>query len=176
MTRFDFLGTLRTLVKHDVQFILIGGLGARLHGSTTVTNDVDVCYARDQENLERLASALRSLHARLRGVQDDVALVLDAQTLKAGDRFTFVTEMGSLDILGSPTGTTGYEELEASSEEYDLGGFSVRVASLDDLIRMKRASARPKDLIELEVLGALRDELELNERPGSRARRSEPKT
>lgn len=168
--RFDFLGTLRTLAKHQVRFVLIGGLGARLHGSTTVTNDVDICYDRDPENLERLADTLRRLHARLRGVDDEVPFMLDAKSLEAGDHFTFVTDTGSLDILGSPAGTTGFDELEAGSEEVDLGGFTVRVASIDDLIRMKRASGRPKDLIEVEVLGALRDELDLRAGQGRRRR------
>jgi hypothetical protein len=140
--------------------VLIGGLGARLHGSTTVTNDVDICYARDEENLGRLASALGELKARLRGVDDDVPFILDARTLRAGDRFTFVTDTGSLDVLGSPTGTEGFDDLLAGSDEMDMGGFTVHVASIDDLIRMKRASGRPKDLIEVEVLGALRDEVE----------------
>jgi hypothetical protein len=160
---FDFLGTLRTLTRHDVRFVLIGGVGARVHGSTTVTNDIDICYARDEANLERLASALRSVHARLRGVKDEVPFVLDAKTLGEGDRFTFVTDTGSLDILGTPAGTSGFEELRAGAHEVDLGGFTVHVASLDDLIRMKRAAGRPKDLIEVEVLGALRDELEERE-------------
>jgi hypothetical protein len=169
VSRFDFLGTLRTLTNYGVRFVLIGGLGARLHGSTTVTNDVDVCYARDEANLERLALALRALHARLRGVDDDLPFILDAATIRAGDRFTFVADTGSLDILGSPTGTAGFEDLEAGSEEVDLGGFTIRVASLEDLIRMKRASARPKDLIEIEVLGALRDEIDSQTgRPGHR--------
>jgi hypothetical protein len=156
---FDFLATLRTLARHQVRFVLIGGLGARLHGSTTVTNDVDICYARDEENLERLASALRELNARLR-VDDDVPFILDAKTLQAGDRFTFVTDTGSLDVMGSPTGTAGFDDLLGGSDQVDLGGFTVWVASIDDLIRMKRASGRPKDLIEVEVLGALRDEVE----------------
>jgi hypothetical protein len=158
--RFDFLATLRTLAKHQVRFVLIGGLGARLRGSTTVTNDVDICYAPDEENLEHLAAALQELHARLRGVEDDVPFILDAKTLRAGDRFTFVTDTGSLDVMGSPTGTAGFDDLLAGSDEMDLGGFTVWVASIDDLIRMKRASGRPKDLIEVEVLGALRDEID----------------
>lgn len=75
--RFDFLRSLRTLVEHEVRFVVIGGLAGRLHGSTTVTNDLDICYARDEGNLDRLARALRDLNARLRGVEDAVPFVLD---------------------------------------------------------------------------------------------------
>jgi hypothetical protein len=157
--RFDFLRSLRTLTQHGVSFVVIGGIGGRLHGSTTVTGDVDICYAGDPANLERLAAALRALNARLRGVDDEVPFVLDAASLQAGDHFTFTTDAGDLDCMGTPAGVAGFEELDANASTLDLEGFSVQVASLDDLIRMKRAAGRPKDLIEVEVLGALRDEV-----------------
>ena len=156
---FDPLGALRALVDHGVRFVLVGGLAGRVHGSPTVTNDTDVCCARDAENLERLASALRSLDARLRGVDDDVPFLLDARTLAAGCNFTFTTSAGSLDVLGLPSGTAGYEDLAAGAERLDLGdGLVVDVVALDDLIRMKRAAGRRKDLVEVEILLAVREE------------------
>jgi predicted nucleotidyltransferase len=160
VTRFDFLRSLRTLTQHGVAFVVIGGIGGRLHGSTTVTGDVDICHARDPANLERLAEALGSLNARLRGVDDGVPFVVDAASLGAGDHFTFTTDAGDIDCMGTPAGVAGFEELDANASSLDLDGFSIRVASLDDLIRMKRAAGRPKDLIEVEVLGALRDEID----------------
>jgi predicted nucleotidyltransferase len=158
-TAFDPLRALRVLDHHGVRFVLIGGLGARLHGSPSVTNDVDVCYERSSQNLELLAEALRGLKARLRGVPDDVPFVLDAKTLAAGDHFTFETSAGNLDILGSPAGVDGFDELVRNAETMELDGLTISVASIDDLIRMKHAAHRPKDLIEVEVLGALRDEI-----------------
>jgi hypothetical protein len=159
--RYEYLDALETLVKHKVRFVVIGGIAGRLRGSTTITEDVDVCYAREPENLDRLATALKELRARLRGAPDEVSFRLDAKTLEAGDHFTFVTTAGSLDILGHPSGIPGgYEELERAADETELGGFKVRVASIDDLIRMRRAADRPKDLIEVELLGALRDEID----------------
>ena len=157
---FDPLRTLRTLTDHRVRFILIGGYAGALRGSPVITGDVDLCYARDDENLQRLAAALQALGAHLRGAPPDVAFQLDAATLRAGDHFTFTTTAGSLDCLGTPAGTQGFADLEASATDEDLGGLIVRVASLDDLIRMKRAAGRPKDLIEVEWLSALRDELD----------------
>jgi len=155
---FDPLHALRVLRKHRVRFILIGGFAGRLRGSPTVTNDLDLCYARDGENLERLAAALQDLKARLRGVPEHVRFLLDARTLKSGDHFTFVTSAGNLDCLGFPAGSGGYEGLVDRAEEMDLGGIRTSVVSLDDLILIKRAAARPKDLIEVEVLKALREE------------------
>ncbi|MGH2686808.1 MAG: hypothetical protein ACRDJP_15185 [Actinomycetota bacterium] len=152
---------LGALVDHRVRFIVIGGFAAQLHGSSLLTKDTDVCYARDDENLERLTEALRDLRARLRGAPRDVPFVLDAKTLKMGDSFTFVTEVGAFDFLGTPSGIRGgYDELERAAVEFDLGGFTVKVASIDDLIRMKRAAGRPRDLAMVEDLGALRDEID----------------
>jgi hypothetical protein len=157
---FDPLRLLRTLNDHGVRFVLIGGYAGALRGSPVITGDVDICYARDDEDLQRLATALHALGSRLRGAPRDVPFQLDAATLRAGDHFTFTTTAGSLDCLGTPAGTEGYGDVDASATDEDLDGLIVRVASLDDLIRMKRAAGRPKDLIEVEWLSALRDELD----------------
>lgn len=155
----DPLAALRVLVAHDVRFVLIGGQAARAHGSSSLTKDVDVCYDRAPDNLDRLAAALTEMHARLRGVDEDVPFVLDARTLRNGDSFTFETDFGAFDVLATPSGTSGYPDLVAGAEPMDFGDLTVRVVALDDLIRMKRAAARPKDRIEVEVLIALRDEI-----------------
>lgn len=161
---FDPLAALRALADHGVRFVLIGGLAGRAHGSPTVTNDTDICYARDRDNLDRLAAALQDLGARLRGVDDDVPFRLDARTLAAGCNFTFTTSAGSLDVLGRPSGTEGYEDLIRDAERLDFGdGFAVDVVSLADLLRMKRSAARRKDLIEAEILLAVKDEREVGD-------------
>jgi hypothetical protein len=157
---FDPLMALRTLDDHRVRFVLIGGYAGALRGSPVITGDVDICYARDDENLQRLAAALQALGSRLRGAPPDVPFQLDAATLRAGDHFTFTTAAGSLDCLGTPAGTQGFADLDASATDEDLDGLVVRVSSLDDLIRMKKAAGRPKDLIAVEWLSALRDELD----------------
>ena len=155
---FDPLRVFRTLDRHGVQFVLIGGLGARLYGSPTVTNDTDICYERSSENLGRLAAALRQLDARLRGAPEDVPFQPDAAALAAGDHFTFTTKAGNLDCLGIPSGVGGFDELLSEATSFDVGGLNVLVASIDDLIRMKRAAGRPKDLVEIEVLAAVKEE------------------
>lgn len=140
---------------------MIGGVAARLHGSNVITSDLDICYARDDANLERLARVLAELRARLRGAPEDVRFLLDAKTLRVGDHFTFDTDMGALDVLGTPAGMLGgYEELERGALEIDLDGATIKVASIDDLVRMKRSAGRSKDLLMVEELGALRDEID----------------
>lgn len=151
---------LRVLNAHGVQYVVIGGVAAGLLGSSSITRDLDICYERSRPNLEALAKALRELEAYLRGVEPGLPFQLDARTLQLGDSFTFVTKYGNLDILGTPSGTGGYPDLVRKASDVDLGSVTVKVVSLDDLIRMKRAAGRPKDRIELEILGALREEID----------------
>jgi hypothetical protein len=150
---------IRLLGRHRVRYVLIGGLAAVTHGAPLITQDIDACYARDDLNLRRIAKALGEIHAELRGADPGMPVMLDAKTLRAGDAFTFTTDVGWLDLLGTPPGTAGYDDLARTADAFDLFGNRVLVASVDDLIRMKRAAGRPKDLLALEELGALRDEL-----------------
>ena len=159
MRDFDPLHLLEALTRHGVRFVVIGGIAGRLWGSTTVTNDLDICYARDKTNLQALAAALEELKAKLRGVDGDLPFTPNTTTLKNGDTFPFTTVAGNLDILGTPAGSRGYESLARNAETMEIGDLEVKVVSIDDLLLMKRAAGRPKDLIEVEVLSAVRDEL-----------------
>jgi Nucleotidyl transferase AbiEii toxin, Type IV TA system len=159
--RFDPVHILRRLQAHGVRFVLIGGLAAKAHGSPTLTVDIDICYARDRDNLEKLAAVLGEMGTVLRGAPPDLPFHPDRRTLERGDSFTFTTDFGDFDILGTPSGTTGFADLDANAQDAELGeDLVVRVASLEDLIRMKRAAGRQKDRVELEILGALRDEID----------------
>ena len=140
-----------------MDYVVIGGIAATLQGSTTITRDFDICYSRERANLEHLADALRELEAKLRGVDDDVRFRLDAASLRNGLNFTFKTKHGDFDCLGDPGGGLDYERLLRNADEMDVYGLRLMVASLDDLIRMKRAAGRNKDLIEVENLSALRE-------------------
>ena len=148
------------LNRHGVRYVLIGGLAAALQGSPSVTQDVDVCYARGADNLARLTGALAEVHARLRGAPADLPFRLDAKTLAQGGTFTFTSDLGWIDILATPSGTTGYDDLVAGADRLEAFGESFLSAGIDDLIRMKRAAGRPRDRAELEILGALRDEID----------------
>jgi hypothetical protein len=154
------LDALRVLARHRVRFLLIGGYAAIARGSPLLTGDIDICYARDDENLEGLAAALRELGATLRGAPPDLPFRLDAKALKEGDHFTFSTSVGAVDCMGTPAGTQGFDDLNRDATDVDFDGLVVRVPSVDDLIRMKRATGRSKDLVGLEWLRALREELE----------------
>jgi len=157
---FDPIRALKVLVGRGVRFVVIGGFSGRFWGSNSITNDLDVCYARDKKNFEALASALRELDARLRGAPGDAPFLLNARTLEAGDHFTFETNAGNLDCLGTPAGSRGYLDLIQGATPMDVDGIRVQVAALEDVIRLKKAAGRPKDRVELEILGALLEEIE----------------
>jgi len=162
LERFEPDVILASLIDHGVKFVLIGGLAAQAHGSPSLTGDLDICYARDGDNLARLAASLAELAAVRRGIPSDAPRLppLDARTLRAGGLSTLTTKAGDFDILADPDPGFDYERLRASAASTTVAGHLVLVASLTDLIDMKRAAGRPKDRIELEILGALREELD----------------
>ena len=162
MKAFDPLGALEALLAAEVDFVLIGGLAARLHGSPTVTDDLEISHAKDRTNLERLAACLTGMNARLRLPDPDeqVDIDIDWRLLHAADNFTFTTDFGALDCLALPAGIESYERLTEIAVTMDLERVTIRVASLDDLMAMKQAAGRRKDLIELEILAALREEID----------------
>lgn len=159
---FDPARIVDVLLRHGVRFVLIGGLAAQAHGSPSSTFDVDVCFARDADNLGRLAEALAELAAVRRALPPDSPPLppLDARTLRAAALFTLTTRFGDLDLLGAPDPGLDYEVLVSRAAATSIAGREIKVAALDDLIAMKRATGRPKDRVELEILGALREEID----------------
>jgi hypothetical protein len=165
---FDPLLALRVLERHGVRYVVIGGFAGDLLGAPLNTNDLDICYERTAANMERLAAALKELGATLRvaGVDQELPFLLDGKTLAAGDSFTFETDAGALDVLGTPSGTSGFADLNARAKAVPIGDLQVYVVNLPDLMRMKRASGRVKDRMHLEVLSALRDDIGSAENAG----------
>jgi hypothetical protein len=159
----DAVDALEVLVRHDVRFILVGGLAASLHGSPVLTEDADVTVDRDNANLERLADALREMNARLRtGTEPDgVAFDVSAPALEKANVWTLVTDFGDFDVLMEPAGTRGYADLRRDAVTFELeSGIQIQAASVPDLIRMKEASGRAKDTAALPALHAVLNRLE----------------
>ena len=149
---------LRLLGESSVNCVIVGGVAAAIHGSSILTNDLDVCYGRDPANLERLAQALKSVHARLRNAPEGLPFILDAETLKRGLNFTFTTDIGDLDLLGEVRGVGHYEEVLTDSLTVELFGYRFAVIDIGKLIIAKRAAGRPKDLIVLPGLEAIQED------------------
>ncbi len=152
---------LRALVARGIRFVVVGGVAATIHGSARYTNDLDICYATDSDNLQRLVGLLTEWKAYLRGVEPGLPFILDVRTFAITPLLTLVTTHGDFDLLDRVPGVGGYEEVLARSEEAQIGSVRFHTISLDALIDAKRAARRKKDiehLIELEALRALRDD------------------
>ena len=162
LRRFQPEVILQRLLAHNVRFVIVGGLAAQVHGSPSLTRDINICYALEFDNLQNLAEVLDELVAVRRGLPVDAPPMppLDARTLRAGGLFTLSTTAGDFDLLAVPDPGLDYERLRSAAIQAVVAGHDVSVASLEDLMTMKRAAGRPKDLIELEILGALREELD----------------
>ncbi|HTU95047.1 MAG TPA: nucleotidyl transferase AbiEii/AbiGii toxin family protein [Solirubrobacteraceae bacterium] len=147
---------LRRLTAHGVDFVVVGGIAVIAHGSARITRDLDICYATDPANLDALGAAMVELGARLRGVPEAVPFVPDGWTLRRTQILTLATDDGWIDLLAAPSGAPPYAQLRERSERITIGDVAIRVASLDDLEAMKRAAGRPRDLIDIEELEAIR--------------------
>jgi len=153
------------LTDAGVDFVVIGGVAGGAHGSAYGTQDLDVAYDRAVANLERMADALRSIGASLRGAPADVPFILDARSLAEGGNFTFDTELGKVDILAYPSGAPPYDALRADALEISVDGRAVRIASLDHLIAMKEAAGRTKDLLMASEYRVISDLLRAPKEP-----------
>lgn len=154
---------LSALYEARVQFVLIGGMAAVLHGDVGVTVDLDVVPARNLDNLGRLAAALRTIDARIRVADAPEGLAFDCsagffRNLSEDATLNLTTRAGDLDLSFRPSGTQGYPDLKRDSVEIEAAdGVRILVASLADVIRSKEAADREKDRIALPRLRRLRD-------------------
>ncbi len=145
------------LTHHRVDFVVIGGVAARLHGTGHATVDIDICPSADGENLERLAIALRSIETRLRvdGTPEGIPFDPHPDQLGKMSTLTLVTTHGPVDLCFAPAGfAEGYEAFRSGEVVIVVSGVDVPVASLADVITSKRAAGRPKDIVALPVLEA----------------------
>jgi hypothetical protein len=155
--RFDPLGIIAALNRHGVDYVLIGGLAAALHGSPYQTQDADICPAPDRDNLRRLAATLVELDGRLRVATEPQGVTFDrsAEALERASIWNLQTVCGMFDLSFRPSGTDGYDDLVRGAVTVDLGGERVAVASLADIVRSKEAAGRVKDVAVLPTLRAL---------------------
>lgn len=152
---FDAEPILAVLDRHGVEYVIVGGYAARMHGSTRPTRDVDVTPATTRENLDRLAAALQELDARIRtdAVPEGLAFSTSAEALVGHRMLNLQTRHGELDLTIRPAGFEGgYDELVARSIHRSIGQIRVRVAALADVIRSKEIAARDKDIRALPEL------------------------
>jgi predicted nucleotidyltransferase len=151
----DLPKLLRLLTDHGVAFIIVGGVAAVIHGSSRLTQDLDVVYQRNRQNMVHLVQALEEQAPYLRGAPPGLPFQWSKATLRMGLNFTLETSLGPLDLLGEITGGGRYEDLLNHTIQVEIFGVQCRCLGLAALIRTKRAAGRPKDLeaiAELEVI------------------------
>ena len=154
MTRLDPARVFDTLHRHGVDYLTIGAFAVIAHGYVRATADIDLVARQDADNLARLAAAFAELGARLRGVDAELLDIdpTDPATLANGASFTLDTDAGPVDYLNDVPGAAGYDDMRRRAIDARAAGVTVRVVSLADLIRMKRASGRPQDLLDIAQL------------------------
>src|SRR5215469_10836830 len=133
---------LHALVDAGVEFVLIGGWSAILHGSSLMTNDLDICFSRKRENLRRLVQALTPFHPRLRDLPATVPFVWDEATLRNGTIFTLETDLGPIDLMAEVTGLGTFEDIAPRALTVEAFDRRVRTLDLKSLITAKRAAGR----------------------------------
>ncbi len=151
----DFQRAIEILSDGNVEFILIGGLAMSAHGSAYITFDVDVCYKRSRDNMQRLVAALAPVHPTLRNAPPGLPFQFDEETLRRGLNFTLKTDIGDLDLLGEVLPIGSYEAVEAASTMVDFFGRRCRVLSIEGLLKTKKLAGRRKDLLSIPELEAL---------------------
>ena len=157
---------LAVLAEQRVDYVMIGGLAATIHGSDLVTFDIDITPATDDENLARLSRALDELDARIRtrDAPDGLPFAHDAASLARATVWNLVTNAGDLDLAMMPDGTQGYDDLRRDAIAITIIGIPTRVAALADVSRPKEAAGREKDRAALPMLRRLQNEIARRER------------
>lgn len=154
--KIPFAEAVRRFHEAGIRFVVIGGVALGAHGSDYATKDVDFAYAVEPENVERLEAFLATIHARVLGRPANDGFRITAGTLTRVRFLNLFTDLGEVDIMREIPGVDSFEGLWERAVEMDFGGFVVRVASIDDLILMKRAANRPKDQAHIFELLALK--------------------
>lgn len=137
---------LERLLSHNIDFVLVGGFAGVVHGSTQVTQDIDICAAVTNQSIQKMREALRDLNPRHRMNSAFKPSFLDYPVdLKDTRNIYLETDFGVLDIMSELPPIGGFERIKSRSVSIDLFGYKARVISLDDLIAIKDVMGRPKD-------------------------------
>lgn len=153
----DLNQLIQRLCDADIEFVIVGGFAAMLHGSSLVTRDLDVCAVLTAENVRKLRLAFQDAHPAHRLTPQKLSFLDNPQPGVEVRNLYLRTDLGPLDVLGSILGVGDFERIRAHAVEVELFGRYCRVISLDDLIRAKEALGREKDVFAAKELRAIRD-------------------
>lgn len=146
---------LKRLFDAEIDFVIVGGFGAMLHGSSLLTRDLDVCAVLTAENVEKLRATFVDLHPTHRLTPQRVSFLENPDRGTALKNLYLQTDLGPLDLMSSITGLGDFARVLAGSIEIDLFGHRTRVIGLEDLILAKETLGREKDLLVVKELRAI---------------------
>lgn len=151
----SLMSMVQRLVGEDLRVVVVGGLAASLHGSAILTNDLDVCYDPEEQNLRRLSAILTEWGAYPRGWPPGLPFYMDARTFRTTPTFTLTTREGDIDLLHRVEPIGDYAACAAAAVPVPAFGVVVPTLRLGAVIRAKRFANRPKDLAALPELEAV---------------------
>lgn len=150
---------LGALTRHRVDYVVIGGVAIQAHGGQRMTQDLDLAVPSDRDNYDRLAAAFVDLDARILGPDGQrSAAPPPAGMLASGDLWHLDSDHGMVDVIVLPAALGPFESIRERAHDVELGDVVVPIAARSDLIAMKRASRRPQDLEDVELLESLGDD------------------
>ena len=150
----------RTLGRHGVECVVIGGYAMAAHGYIRGTKDVDIYPEPSRDNLQRLMAALEEMEATVGGLEDferrEVPVALDVDGLALGGNWILSTKFGRLDVMQYIRVLENYEPLRDAAFRPQIPGLAAEDTPLfsgyDDLIAMKRDAGRDLDRVDIAEL------------------------
>ncbi len=150
---------LERLIKHETDFVIVGGFAAVAYGVTLVTQDIDICFLFSSDNLLRLQQALKNLNPVHRMTPKRLPLELTAENCKGLKNLYLSTDWGQIDCLGQIKGIGGYEDVVRQSDEIELDVGTCRILTIQALIEAKMAMNRPRDRETVLQLTAIKEKM-----------------
>lgn len=155
----DDQALLSRLKEYEVEFVIIGGFCATMHGVSFVTRDLDICIRFSTGNLRRLEKAIKDLHPFHRLVANKLPFELTDELCGRLKNLYLETDIGRLDCLGDVKGVGNYDEALKHSVPFKLSYGEFRILDIDALIAAKEAVGRDHDLATVKQLRAIKEKL-----------------
>lgn len=149
---------LKFLVKSPIDFVIIGGFAAVLHGCNQTTRDIDICLVLTPEQIQSLREILKPLHPKLRTIPEKPSFLTHPQDLSDVKNLYLETDLGILDIVSNVEAVGNFYDVLKNAKEIELYENPCHVMSIDDLIKSKKALGRHRDLVIVEELEVIRKE------------------
>ncbi len=153
----DLNRLLRILLENEIEFVLVGGFAATVHGSSFVTKDIDICCVLSPAQIENLREVLGPLHPKHRMTPAKLSFLKEPRNLESVRNIYLETDLGILDIISEVAGIGSFEEVKKNSTMISLFGYSCNVISVPALIEAKRAMGRDRDKATIHELLVLQE-------------------